>query len=108
MKMVLSIAGAVALMPSTAHALSDMERFEIASNLARVIAAEEACGLSYDQAAIAAYVDKMVPPDDMKFPGELAMSTSGARFELEQMSKSAKTAHCRQIERVAKSHGFTK
>lgn len=40
---------------------------QVAMDLGVVIAAEEACGLAYDQAAIEAFVDKHVAADDMGF-----------------------------------------
>lgn len=42
----------------------------------------------------------------MSFPSTLQLMTGGAEYELEEMSKSALTAHCTQIRRIAKSYGF--
>lgn len=79
----------------------------LAHSLGQVLASEKPCGLSFDQAAIEAFIDKNVDPSDMQFSGTLTVMTGGAEYEIQQMSTSQKTAHCRQIQRVAKSYGFT-
>ena len=89
-----------------AHA-GDLETMELATHLGSVLASEEACGLAYDQAAIAAFIEEKVPADDLGFPSMLSTMTSGAQYELQGMSASQKTAHCAQIKRIAKSYGFT-
>lgn len=75
--------------------------------LGSVLASEELCGLSYNQDAITAYIDKNVKEDDMQFPSTLQMMTEGSKFQLQEMGKSQLTAHCAQIKRVAKRYGFT-
>lgn len=82
------------------------DTMQMALNLGAVLAAEKPCGFAYDQAAIEAFIDKNVPADDMGFPAMLTTMTSGAEFELQSMSESQKTAHCRQVGRIAKSYGF--
>lgn len=79
---------------------------QLANELGTVIASEEACGLTFDQAAIAAFIDERVPDDDMGFPSMLQTMIAGTEFQLRDMSESAKTAHCTQIRRVARRHGF--
>lgn len=96
-----------ALAASTATA-QDFKSMQLAHELGSVIASEEACSLSYDQAAIAAFIEKKVRADDMAFSGQLNVQTSGIGYQLKSMSASAKTAHCTQIRRVAKSYGFIK
>lgn len=93
---------------TAAAQMSDLDRMQLATSLGSVIGSEEACGLSYDQDAIAAFIEKKVQADDMKFPSTLNMMVDGSRYNLGQMSQSAKTAHCAQIKRVAKSFAFTK
>lgn len=80
----------------------------LANELGSVLASEELCGLAYDQAAIAGFIEKRVRADDLAFASSLKMMTSGNEFQLRGMSPSSKTAHCTQIRRVAKSYGFTK
>ncbi|MDU8362827.1 hypothetical protein, partial [Pseudomonas syringae group sp. J309-1] len=82
--------------------------YEVVSNVGSVLAAEEFCGLNYDQPAIAAYIEKNVPADDMTFASSLNMQVIGVKAFQKEMSASQKTAHCTQIARVAKSYGFTK
>lgn len=78
-----------------------------AMNLGNVLASENACGLSYDQSAIAAFIEKNVEADDMGFPSTLQLMTVGAEVGLKDMSQSEVTAHCTQIRRLAKAYGFT-
>lgn len=80
---------------------------QVAMALGDVLAAEQACGFAYDQAAIETFIDKNVDAADMEFSSTLNMMTAGSKFSLDQMSPSQKTAHCRQVGRVAKSYGFT-
>lgn len=86
-----------------ADSLASMEK---ATNLGSVIASEEFCDLTFDQDAIEDWIDQNVDPDDMGFPSTLNMMVMGSEFQHEGMSKSAKTAHCRSIKRVAKRYGF--
>lgn len=92
---------------TTVAGAGDLDTMEIATHLGSVLASENACGLAYDQAAIAAFIEKKVPADDLGFPSMLTTMTSGAQYEIEGMSPSQKTAHCAQIKRIAKSYGFT-
>lgn len=85
---------------------SSLGSMQLASDLGTVLASEEACGLSYDQAAIARWIEERVPAEDMAFPGNLQLMTSGAEWSLGEMSVSAMTAHCVQVRRIARSYGF--
>ena len=78
-----------------------------AMNLGNVPAAETACGLSYDQAGIAAVIEQNLKADDMGFPSALQPMTAGVEAGLGDMSQSEVTAHCTQIRRMAKAYGFT-
>ncbi|WP_054310010.1 hypothetical protein [Mesorhizobium sp. 1M-11] len=89
---------------SAAHAAYNA--LVLANELGNVLAAEELCGLTFDQPAIAAFIEKRVPADDMSFAGFLQMQVDGIRMGFADMSASQKTAHCTQIRRVAKSYGF--
>jgi hypothetical protein len=80
---------------------------QMAMALGDVLAAEASCGFAYDQAAIETFIDKNVSADDLQFSSTLNLMTAGSKFSLDQMSASQKTAHCRQVGRVAKSYGFT-
>lgn len=79
-----------------------------AIQLGSVLAGEDFCGLSYDQAAIRSYIEKNVRADDMSFPNDLQTMTSAGELDNKDLSPSSKTAHCTQIARIAKSYGFTK
>lgn len=101
------LAAALAFAGAPAWA-GDIESMQLANQLGAVLAAEELCGLSYDPAAIAAFIEKNVAADDMGFPGMLRLMTDGARAQGAGLSASGTTAHCTQMRRIAKSYGFTK
>ena len=79
----------------------------LALKLGSVIGSEEFCGLSYDQEAIEAFIEKNVAANDMEFAPTLNTMVGGGEVENREMSPSEKTAHCTQTRRVAKSFGFT-
>jgi hypothetical protein len=107
--MKIQIAGvAVALLLHADAACAQYDSLLLANELGSVLAAEDFCGLSYDQAAIQAFIESKVKADDMGFAGDLQMQTQGQAYFQNQMSISQKTAHCAQIVRVAKSYGFVK
>lgn len=91
-----------------AAAAQDLKSMTLANELGSVLASEELCGLSFEQSAIAAFVEKRVRADDLSFASTLKMMTSGNEIQLRDMSASSKTAHCTQIRRVARSYGFTR
>ena len=79
---------------------------DVAMQLGSVLASEGPCNLTYDQAAIEAFIDKKVKATDLDFAGTLAMMTMGQEVQIKDMSKSALTAHCAQIRRSAKAYKF--
>lgn len=85
-----------------------MDAMEAAASLGSILGAEQFCGLSYDQAAIGAWVEANVPPEAMDFPSLLSTMTEGGKYQQEGMSGSAKTAHCAGVTRSAKHFGFIK
>lgn len=87
---------------------AEADSMDVAAQLGSVLAGEEFCGLTYDQAAIQAFIEKHVKSDDMSFPSMLQTMTSGYEIENKDLSASGKTAHCVQIARIARSYGFTK
>lgn len=86
----------------------DLQSMQRAQALGTVLAAEEKCGLSYDQDAIKAWIDGNVPADDMDFASTLSLMTMGMQSQLDEMSKSSLTAHCRSVERTARKYHFVK
>lgn len=91
---------------STPVLAQGLESMKLATELGTVLASEEPCGLTFDQTAIAAFIEAKVPADDMGFASTLNMMTEGQKYQIEEMSASSKTAHCTQIKRVAASYGF--
>ncbi|WP_244560180.1 signal recognition particle [Bosea sp. TND4EK4] len=91
---------------ATAGAAQDLKSMTLANELGSVLASEELCDLSYNQSAIAAFIEKRVKADDLGFATNLRMMTAGQEFQLKGISASSKTAHCAQIRRVAKAYGF--
>ena len=77
-------------------------------NLGTVIGSETYCGLTYDQGAIKAFIEKHVTSRDLDFVGDLDMRVSNVGSAVEHMSASQKAAHCTQVTRAAKSYGFIK
>ncbi len=76
----LTTATICALLPTPHYAMDDLQLLQIATELGSVLAAEEICGLTYDQAAIGAFIDKTVPADAMGFAANLQMMTDGAAY----------------------------
>lgn len=91
--------------PVQADDLTTMMR---AGELGTVLAAEEFCGLTYDQAAIQVWITANVDPAAMNFASMLSTSTMGSEFSQKDMSASAKTAHCAAVAQTAIHYGFTK
>lgn len=79
---------------------------EVASQLGTVIASEEFCDLKYNQDAVQKFIEQNVKADDMEFPENLAMAIRVRLSDNSDISSSAKTAHCAQIRRIAKSYDF--
>ncbi len=84
------------------------DSMQLALSLADVLGSEQACGLAYDQDAIASFIERSVAADDMEFTGSLSMFTKVKQRDAEALSGSAKTVHCTQIRRVARSYGFSR
>ncbi|WP_413874125.1 hypothetical protein [Albidovulum sp.] len=102
-----ALVSAVSLFAASASA-QDLDTMQIALDLGTLLAAEQKCGLTYDQVAIEAFIDAKVDPGNMSFASDLSMMTSGAKMQLVQMDGSAITAHCRAVSRSAKHFGFIK
>lgn len=79
---------------------------DIVRGLGPVLAAENACGLKYDQTAIAAFIRKNVDPTDANFTNVLNYMTDTTNASVEKMTASSKQAFCIQETRVAESYGF--
>lgn len=93
---------------SPVAAMDDLEVLQAASALGGILASEEFCGLTFDQAAISAYITKNIPPERMDFAQNLQMQVMGQEYIMKDMKPSAKTAHCTSIAQTAKHYGFTK
>ncbi len=97
---------AVCLCSPGIAAAQDFDSMMKAQDLGSVLASETFCGLSYDQDAIATWIDANTDPADMGFAASLETMTMGAAYNLKDMSPSGKTAHCRSITRTAQHYGF--
>ena len=97
---------AILMLANSSLAIADSN--DIALKLGTVIAAEKFCGFDYDQKAIENYIEKNVPASDMNFPSTLQLMVDGTAYNHQNMSKSAKTAHCFGIKRTAKHYKFIK
>ncbi|WP_057466090.1 hypothetical protein, partial [Pseudovibrio sp. POLY-S9] len=67
---------------------------------------EEACELTYNQEAIAKFIEANVSPADMEFAGDLDMVTENKKDDLYESSASKIATHCIQIKRTAKHYGL--
>lgn len=107
MKVLAIICFLPAALPMSATA-EDLPSWMIAGELGQIIGSESACGLTYDQAAIKAFVVEKVDPSDMSFTSTLNMLTDAAARAFKDMTPSAKMAHCTAIEQSARHYGFVK
>lgn len=96
----------VATLVAAPAAAQDFEAAETARNMGRLIGSEAYCGLTYDQAAIDAWVKKAMDPGDLKFTGHVEMGILGESYDQEDRSDSAKTAHCAAVRRSATHLGL--
>lgn len=99
-------ATAFAMAASTASA--QLSTYEMREELATVVAAEEYCGLTYDQEAIFAYVEANAPTDDIYFATDLRLAIEIEVSRLSEMMDLTKNTHCRAVETVAGQRGFLK
>jgi hypothetical protein len=106
--MIRTIALALIAAPTSVAAMSDIEMLNVANQLGAVLAAEEGCGLHYDQGAIASYIATKVPPERMDFAPALQVQVMGQKTLFATMSPSTKTAQCTAITQSARHFGFTK
>ncbi|NBE05956.1 signal recognition particle [Paragemmobacter ruber] len=100
------IALSLAITASPAAAMDDLQAIMLANSLGSMIASETLCGLSYDQAAISRYIATNVPPERMDFASQLQVQTMGIELQLQNLSASARTAHCAAITQSARQAGF--
>lgn len=104
MKRGVFIAGA--LLAAAWGGAAQADSMSVAMELGNVLGSEAACELTFDAAAIERFVESHVAADDMAFAGRLQMMTAGSEMQVQEMSASARIAHCAQIRRVARSNGF--
>jgi hypothetical protein len=96
----------ILLMLATPAAAQNLESMQKATNLGTIIASESACGLTLNQAGIQAWIAANVSPDDLDFASTLSMMTLGSEMQINDMSTSAKTAHCATVVMTARSEGL--
>jgi hypothetical protein len=106
MRRAIVLAAALSVPGVQVMAMTDMDVFQLANELATVIASEAVCGLQYDQAAISGWIEKNVPADRSDFAPQLQIMTAGQDYQLGEMSASARTAHCAAVSRSARHMGF--
>ncbi|WP_068315785.1 hypothetical protein [Polycladidibacter hongkongensis] len=101
---VIAVAGG--LLSAPAFAFNDLVSMQLATELGGLIASEDICDLTLDQAAIESWIEAKIPADDMSFMGSLDMMIEGTKYNLRDMGASQKAAHCMQARRSAKAAGF--
>jgi len=102
MKLLRLLIAAIPVWPSIVGASDD-----VAHELGSMLASEKFCELTYNQEAIAAYIEQNVDEGDMGFASMLRLMTTGHSVGLKELDESGKSAHCTQIRRVAKKYNFT-
>ncbi|MGY5809978.1 signal recognition particle [Rhizobium sp. LEGMi198b] len=103
MKSVIWVMALVAVFPCSSYAEDSMI---VTTQLGALLAAEDACSMSYDKDAIQRYIEKKVAADDLNFASMLPLMVKGQQVQIEQMSDSSKSAFCIQQRRAAKKLGF--
>lgn len=100
--------GAAALVAAWAVEARADNSSMIAFDLGDVIGSEKACGLSFDQEAIARFVETKVPSSDLRFTDRMGKSARIMESRIDKFGSSQKTAHCVQVRRIAETYGFVK
>lgn len=89
-------------------AMTDLEAYQLSSDLGTLLAAEELCELTFDEQAVAAYISETVPAERIDFAAKLQGMTAMSRLSLDNLSPSGKAAHCAAVTKSAKHLGFVK
>lgn len=84
----------------------DLDRLSFLLTIAEIITSQEFCDFTYDQDAIAAFIEENVPANDMRFNSDLMLAEVGRIYAHKSFNASQKTAHCMQMGQVSKSYGF--
>ena len=84
----------------------NLEAMQLANELGALLAAEEHCGLSFDQAAIERFMAEQPAAADLSFPQNLVLMTQGQSYMLEAQTSSQKVAHCAAVKAAARKAGF--
>ncbi|MFB2530686.1 hypothetical protein ACEYYA_00795 [Paracoccus sp. p3-h83] len=88
--------------------MAGLKAMQAASGIGTLMASEKYCGLTYDQAAITAYVTAQTPAGDLNFAQQIDVGRMGEEFAQKDRPDSGKTAHCAAIAKAAADHGFIK
>lgn len=79
---------------------------DLAEKLALLFASEKFCAFKYNQNNIKKYIKQNISEDDIRFPQELKFRLHSAKISLKMYKTSEKTAHCTQVERIARKLKF--
>ena len=101
------LAALVAMTAGSAIA-QGFETTKLAIELSAIIGSADACELEIDTDAVAAFIEKEVPAEDMGFIGELNLMTDGTRYNVGEMGELQRKIHCMQVRRAAKANGLAK
>lgn len=102
----IALAGSMAAALAASASAQSIDSMGLAMDLGGILGAEAPCGLSYNQAAISAWIDENTDPADMSFSSMLTTMSQGSEYNFRDLSESAKTARCRSVERTARHYGF--
>ncbi|MEM6384352.1 MAG: hypothetical protein AAF739_16900 [Pseudomonadota bacterium] len=82
------------------------DQLNLASELGRMLAFEEFCGLHYRYNALVDFTQENVDPDNVDFNTVLQASFRARSREREEMTAAMLIIQCTQIEQTARSFGF--
>jgi len=102
------ILATLALCAQPCLAMTDLEASELAANIGTLLGSEAGCGFTYDQTAVAAWVNAHVPPDRLDFPTVMQSYSTMTGWSFDKMTASEKTAHCTAIGNSARHLGLMK
>ena len=98
-----TLIAATILLVGTVQSGQAKDSASVAVELGSVIASEELCGLTYNQAAIRAFIEKNVDADDTQFAVTLEAMVETGRWGFKDTSSKDRALHADR--RVAKSFG---
>lgn len=86
--------------------LSDLEVFNLASQLGNIVGSADGCGIAIDQNGVSAWIGKHMPNGDIRFANQMTGQATIAEINLTNMTPTQKMAHCLSVEAAARGEGM--